>query len=203
MTFVIPFRNRSEHLAQFLKHYRKLFPQAYFLVVEQSVKGKFNKGALFNAGAKEHEADYYILHDVDMLVQGPCDYSFPDNPTHCATGASQFQWKMPFEEYFGGVVLINREQYINSNGFTNRFWGWSAEDDEFRHNLLTQGYTLDTREHRYLSLPHPRSHPTGYDPDKWVEAHSPRPEGDGYSGVQYVIIKELQFPQGRKITVEI
>lgn len=203
MTFLIPYRNRAHHLHQFLQHYRRLFPEAYFLVVEQAGNGPFNKGKLFNAGVREHEDDYYVLHDVDMLAQGVVDYSFPEMPIHCATEASQFGWKMPFDEYFGGVVLISRTHYLQAGGFTNRFDGWSGEDDEFRHNLLTQGLTVGSRPHRYLSLPHPKSHPTGYDHERWLQAHEPRPEGDGYAHVEYKIINTLPFNQGRKITVEI
>src|SRR5690349_14112898 len=103
-TIVIPYRNRWRHLQQFLPHYRKLLPAATFIVVEQSIHKEFNAFKLVNIGCSItwNSADYFCMHDVDMLVQGKPDYSYPENPTHCATHASQFGWKLPYPGYMGG-----------------------------------------------------------------------------------------------------
>lgn len=203
MTFVIPYRDRASHLNQFLKHYRRLFPDAYFLVVEQSWSKLFNRAMLFNVGILEHPSDYYIFHDVDMLVQGLPDYSKPINPTHLATHASQFGNKMPFEDYFGGVVLMTDDHVKKVNGWSNRFWGWSSEDNEMQMHIERMGLKIDRREHYYFSLPHPRSHPTGFDSVKMEEAKIVRPYWDGLSATKYTAINTIEFNQGRKITVEL
>jgi len=31
----------------------------------------------------------------------------------------------------GGVMSINRENYYRANGFSNVYWGWGSEDDDF------------------------------------------------------------------------
>src|ERR1051325_1833581 len=94
LSIVIPYRNRASHLAKFLQHYRPRIPKAEFLVIEQSIHKPFNRGLIKNIGALQSQADYFIFHDVDMLVQGRMDYSYPESPTHLATHASQFGWKM-------------------------------------------------------------------------------------------------------------
>ena len=38
----------------------------------------------------------------------------------------------------GGVMSINRENYHRANGFSNVYWGWGSEDDDFsaRYHLI-------------------------------------------------------------------
>lgn len=203
LSIVIPYRNRAGHLAQFLKHYRPKFPKAEFLVIEQSIHKLFNRGLIKNIGALQSQADYFIFHDVDMLVQGKADYSYPEHPTHLATNASQFGWKMPHDKYFGGVVAFNRADFEKVNGYSNQFSGWGGEDDSLYYSVLAAELQITTREHRYLSLPHPKDHPTGYDPVKMEQAKRPRQPDDGLNNCQYSIVGERTIPQGRIITVDI
>lgn len=37
---------------------------------------------------------------------------------------------LPYEDIFGGVSALTKEQFINVNGFSNEFWGWGGEDDD-------------------------------------------------------------------------
>jgi hypothetical protein len=203
LSIVIPFRNRAAHLAKFLQHYRPRLPKAEFLVIEQSIHKPFNRGLIKNIGALISDADYYIFHDVDMLVQGKIDYSHPEHPTHLATHASQFGWKMPFPEYMGGVVAFNSADFEKINGYSNKFAGWGGEDNELYYRTLACDLQITTREHRYLSLPHPKDHPTGYDPAKMEQAKQPRQPDDGLNNCQYSIVGERAIPQGRIITVDI
>lgn len=204
-TIVIPYRNRAKHLAQFLPYYRKLLPAATFIVVEQSINKEFNAFALCNIGAviSWDKADYFCFHDVDMLVQGKPDYSYPETPVHCATNASQFNWQMPFPEFFGGVVLFNKEDFQLCNGYSNRFYSWAGGDNELYYRVNKVGLTVTRRPHRYLSLPHPRRHPTGFDPVRQKQAEQDRADDDGLNSVKFDIVGEREIQNGRIITVEI
>lgn len=202
-SIIIPYRNRVSHLAQFLKHYRPRFPDAEFLVIEQSIHKPFNRAKLLNIGALLSDADYFIFHDVDMLVQGPADYSYPEYPTHLATNASQFGWKMPFPEYLGGVVTFNRTDFEKINGYSNGFAGWGGEDNELYYRVLACGLKIESRPHRYLSLPHPKANSTGFDAVKMEQAKQPRQPDDGLNNCQYSIVGERPIPQGRIVTVDI
>lgn len=204
-TIIIPYRNRSRHLQQFLPYYRKLLPAATFIVIEQSINKEFNAFKLCNIGAvlSWDEAEYFCFHDVDMLVQGKPDYSYPENPVHCATNASQFNWQMPFPEFFGGVVLFNKQDFEKCNGYSNNFNCWAGGDNELYNRCLAVGLEVNRRSHRYLCLPHPKRHPTGFDPVRQKQAEQPRQENDGLSDVEFTILAEREIQNGKIITVEI
>jgi predicted glycosyltransferase involved in capsule biosynthesis len=203
LSIITPYRNRASHLAKFIQHYRPRFPDAELLVIEQSINKQFNRGLVKNIGALNSDADYFIFHDVDMLVQGRADYGYPEHPTLLATNASQFGWKMPFPEYFGGVVAFSRKDFESINGYSKGFAGWGGEDNELYYRVLACGLQIDHREHRYLSLPHPKDNPTGYDPAKMAQARAPRQPDDGLNNCQYTIVNERNIPQGRILTVDI
>lgn len=204
-TIVIPYRNRLRHLQQFLPYYRKLLPAATFLVVEQTMTKEFNRGKLFNIGfhISKGESDYFVFHDVDMLIQGKPDYSFPGSPVHCATNASQFNWQMPFPEYFGGVTIFNKQDFEACNGYPNSFWGWGGEDNSMYYTVINKGLSINQRPHRYLSLPHPKANSSGFDAKKMEQAKKPRAEDDGLNNMNYRIVAEREIQNGRIITIEI
>ena len=93
------------------------------LIVEQD-DNPFNRGKLLNVGAVESpDSDYYAFHDVDMLPL-ESDYSFSEMPTHLASEAEQFGWRLPYEGYFGGVTMFDKENFFKINGYANEYWGW-------------------------------------------------------------------------------
>lgn len=204
-TIIIPYRNRQKHLQQFLPYYRQRFPHAKFIIVEQSIDKPFNAFKLLNIGANLawDRSDYFCFHDVDMLVQGPADYSYPETPTHLATNASQFNWQMPFPEYFGGVTLFNKPDFEKCNGFSNNFFCWAGGDNEMYYRVHAVGLEVVRRPHQYLSLPHPKSHPTGYDHARQKQAEQPRADNDGLNNLEFRILNERDIAQGRIITVDI
>jgi hypothetical protein len=56
---------------------------------------------------------------------------------------------------FGGVVLIQRTQFVAANGFSNEYWRWGFEDVDLRERLWQCGFRTDHREGTFRSLPHP------------------------------------------------
>ena len=74
----------------------------------------FNYGKLCNVVSKEvgEEYTYFAFHDIDMLpMNDECDYGYPESPTHLATNVEAHDYKLPYPQYFGGVVLISREDF--------------------------------------------------------------------------------------------
>ncbi|PAA93607.1 hypothetical protein BOX15_Mlig025456g1, partial [Macrostomum lignano] len=47
-----------------------------------------------------------------------------------------------YKEYMGGILLLTREAFAKSGGFSNLFWGWGREDDEFRLRLMEAGLSI-------------------------------------------------------------
>lgn len=199
-TIIVPYRDRQLHLNKFAPYMFNML-KCPIVIVEQADGKPFNRGKLLNIGVLEFESDYYSLHDVDMLPV-KSDYSFPEQPTLLAMKAQQFGYKMPYAEYFGGVVLISREHMVKVNGYHNEYWGWGGEDDDFRKRVIKNGLMPSHRECTYNSLPHPRKicpvlHKKNCD---LLKVGDP---SNGLTNCEYTVIKRELFTHYTKITVEI
>lgn len=172
LAVIIPYRDRADHLAEFLRRFpievnkgREIPIEYGIFVIEQSNDKLFNRGKLNNVGfALTKDAyDYFCFHDVDMMPID-ADYSYPAIPTHLASDVSQFRSRYPEREglayptFFGGVVLFNKYDFIEVNGYSNEYWGWGGEDDDllFRILIRTQLQWV-RRKGVFESLPHPPS----------------------------------------------
>jgi glycosyl transferase family 7 (putative galactosyltransferase) len=156
---IIPYRDRAQNLARLVPalhaHLERVDHRV--VVVEQAGDGVFNKGRLLNAGfdLHKHEDAYFCFHDVDLLPENAdCDYAYPVTPTHVSRYCSQFDYQVPYERIFGGVVLFNRRDFARVNGYSNAYWGWGCEDDDMAQRIAHHGLAVGRRQGRYLSLPH-------------------------------------------------
>jgi hypothetical protein len=93
--------------------------------------------------AFEDGCDYIAWHDVDMIpVSEDCDYSYPgETPVHIATKLSKYDYKLNYEQYFGGVILFTKEQVEKTNGYSNNYWDWGMEDDDLFFRAHFEGYS--------------------------------------------------------------
>ena len=146
LTVVIPYRDREQHLRRLLPALQsQLVSQQVryrIVVVEQMAGGLFNRGKLLNIGVHlaAGDSDYYCLHDADAIPE-VANYLCPSQPLRlvnkliCEAGKQQRS-----EHYFSGAVAIRKEQMFAVNGFSNQYWGWGKEDDDFFFRLLLAGY---------------------------------------------------------------
>lgn len=190
--FIIPYRDRAEHLKRFVSHYTPLFPGVPIYVIEQADDKPFNRAKLFQCGFLEigRKYDYAAYHDVDMYVYPDYvkAYDTPNCPTHLATCASQFGFKNPYQTYWGGVCLLTTEHMRRSNGFSNEFWSRNAEDDEMRNNLLKKGFILESRTCYYECADHPRYYDRTLYPKNLAILQAGRnEETDGLTQCKYVL----------------
>ncbi|MES1195441.1 MAG: galactosyltransferase-related protein [Steroidobacter sp.] len=146
LAVIIPVRDREAHLAVLIPRLIAALNEQgiqYRIIVSEQEAGKlWNKGAIFNAAIR-HVADhcYYIcFHDVDAIpVRG--NYLCPSQPLRLVThlvGSRNGLTRPP--RYFGGVITALREQVYTANGFSNQYWAWGKEDDDFLFRLLFAGY---------------------------------------------------------------
>lgn len=165
LSIIVPYRSRETHLKEFIP-----FMEAFLLgeeipfeilIIEQSEDKQFNRAKLLNVGFAESKSDYFAFHDVDMLPLDS-DYSYPDGPTHLASQVEQFGWSLPYDGYFGGVTLFDRNNFLKINGFANEYWGWGAEDDDLIHRCLVKGIPTYRKECKYKSLSHERNIESSY-----------------------------------------
>jgi hypothetical protein len=160
LSIIVPYRNRETHLNEFIPYMEKYLTEEEvdfgIFVIEQFDDKPFNRAKLLNVGFKESESfDYFAFHDVDMLPIDS-DYSFPDGPTHLASEVEQFGWKLPYDGYFGGVTLFDKESFIKINGYSNEYWGWGAEDDDLLRRCSINGVETYRKDCKYRSLNHER-----------------------------------------------
>lgn len=113
-------------------------------VVNQSDPLPFNRGALVNAAVSllgrelAGEFDYLAVQDVDR---------FPSRSQSCASATSQY-YAFPANQprvlhpfsFTGGVLVIRLAQYRGANGFSNQYWGWGEEDNDFFMRLRWCGW---------------------------------------------------------------
>eukprot|EP00922_Rhytidocystis_sp_ex-Travisia-forbesii_P027287 GHVS01039999.1.p1 GENE.GHVS01039999.1~~GHVS01039999.1.p1 ORF type:complete len:276 (+),score=2.98 GHVS01039999.1:117-944(+) len=159
---VVPYRDRSEHLHVWIRSvpeylsviFREVSNYEYcILIVQQCDEKPFNRGLLFNCAVTyimEHhplrqgndDVEYLCFHDVDVVPQGrDFDFNYRGRkPCHyfCPEAASIYHlyghtWGL------GGVLTMQLDDYIHVGGFSNSYWGWGWEDNDFQRKCLRHG----------------------------------------------------------------
>ncbi len=178
---VVPFRDAIMHLSQGSGRWKNLATFApsitehlvkggkrpgidfSILVVEQEPGLIFNKGALLNAGyhmARKWGYDYMALHDVDQIPEiVKLSYDYTDSVVHMCTASDQFDYRPAYDTMLGGVLTVSLDTYEKLNGFSNNYWGWGQEDDDFYIRVMRSGLgfrRMSPRLGRYTTLQHPR-----------------------------------------------
>ena len=141
---VVPFRNRHEHLKDFLNHTPKYFRNQNIsfdvLITELDNIGDWNRGICcnslinFNIGEKY---EYLYIHDVDIFpLKG--EWIFPkENEVLYNLG-----------DY--GSCIMKYEYFFDVGGFSNNFWGWGYEDDCLYRRFINDNYKMIDHNYRIL-----------------------------------------------------
>ncbi|XP_075707340.1 beta-1,4-galactosyltransferase 1-like [Rhinoderma darwinii] len=152
IAIIIPFRNREPHLTIWLQYMLPFLQKQQgdfgIYVVEQIRNTTFNRAKLMNVGFSEAKKDYdyncFIFSDVDIIPMNDRNlYRCSENPKHMANSLDKFNFRLPYETIFGGVVAFTKEQFLKINGFSNRFWGWGGEDDELYNRIVAAGMKIE------------------------------------------------------------
>ncbi len=136
---VVPYRNREEHLKEFLQNTPDYFCKQNLsfdiLITELDQQGDWNAGLCVNSlieyvKAKQVNYKWLYIHHVDV---------WPTKGT----------WKFPDSEkevYFNlgdyGSCVMTTNAFLDVNGYSNSFWGWGGEDNELYQKLKQKGYTV-------------------------------------------------------------
>ena len=121
---------------------------------------KFNLGILKNIGFKlasdknkDIENSYYVLSDVDLLPSNELleDYlKYPKTPIHLGNKGTRYTGNA--DSFLGGVLSVNSEDFIKSNGYPNNFWGWGGEDDALKRRLDRNNIRIERPEGSVIDL---------------------------------------------------
>jgi len=212
MAIIVPLRDREDHLTTFVHfmeaYFRRLEISYRIYVIEQVDDHMFSRGSLMNVGfmLSENESDYFAFHDVDLLPALPdIDYSYPfEGARHTCLCYQKDGWKPKYDNQFGGVTLMTREDFLAVNGFP-LFFGWGGEDDSLYMRTKLAGINI-TRDADacYWSLHHDGNHPVYKDdkdrPDWYVEilsrlGHTHETwKTDGLSSLRYDVLSRDVYP---------
>jgi hypothetical protein len=217
LTIVVPYRDRAEHLAQLVPALTAMLREQgvrrRIVVVEQEDGQPFNRGRLLNIGMQltADATDYYCLHDVDA-VPVLANYACPSQPLRLVTRllSGNADARQRNCHYFSGAVSIRKDQAFAANGFSNEYWGWGKEDDDFFFRLLLAGYLCYfDAEGTFRDLPNPEAQ--GAPVRSYVKQNRLRrslllrglvdPAEDGLSTVQYQVLEHVEHADYEKIRV--
>ncbi|KAK3761737.1 hypothetical protein RRG08_010354 [Elysia crispata] len=151
VAIIIPYRDRMHHLLILL---RRLHPMLKLqkidyrvFVVEQAGNDKFNRGKLMNVGFLEAlrfgHFDCLIFQDVDLLPEDNRNLYMCDSyARHLAAAIDEMRYHVMYYNYAGGVIAMNKHNFRKVNGYSNFYWGWGNEDDDFSARIMEAGLLL-------------------------------------------------------------
>ncbi|KAL3920283.1 MAG: hypothetical protein SGARI_006980 [Bacillariaceae sp.] len=112
-------------------------------IVDQDDAEPFQRGFLMNAALDHLDMDVSCvsMHDVDLvpIFFSPVPYHECPRPTRLINKMQTYDWKIPYDHYFGGIVNLHQQHWAVINGMGNQFRGWGAEDDELYTRLVHRG----------------------------------------------------------------
>jgi glycosyltransferase involved in cell wall biosynthesis len=175
-SIIIPYRNREEHLEVLLPRLQEKFADKDYEIIisEQGNEDNFQIAAVNNIGFIESTGDVIILHQVDYYPADDLDYTFTgtvtlmgakaffldkDNaslrPEHDIPGGYRSFSQAIDPNFYGGVVMMSREQFEVINGLNPLYKGWGNEDEDLRERLKWAGIPVVRQtEGTYFCLYH-------------------------------------------------
>lgn len=193
LVIVVPYRNRLEHLKQFVPALEKHFEnkKIKIVIVEQTDEQPFNRGKLLNIGYDlcKQQSNFFTFHDVDMLPENVVYEAKPNEITHLAGEVSQFEYKLPYPDYLGGVIILSGELFEFLDGYNNDYWGWGIEDDDLNQRAKNKNIKINRIPGRFLSLDHEKSPPSAGNLRMWNNLKNIEHK-NGLSTLQYQILEK-------------
>ncbi|XP_049591146.1 beta-1,4-galactosyltransferase 3-like isoform X1 [Syngnathus scovelli] len=194
--------------------FRRGAKTAVIWAVFQWGDGTFNKGKLLNAGVREvlRDEDWscIVIHDVDLLAENDRNLYTCDkcNPTHLAVAIDKFHYRLPYRQYFGGVVAVTPDQYRKMNGFSNQYWGWGREDDDLWQRVALAGMKVmrpPLAIARYKMIKHHRDRGNEENPYNFVLRNRTALAWyvDGLNSLTYKLLSKEQEPLYTRLAINV
>lgn len=140
--FIVPYRDRVQHLEQFRSHMCDT-NNIQFLFVHQCDSRAFNRGAMKNIGFIAVKKMYPLAYRNITLVFNDVD-CMPRQKDLLQYETSQNIVKhfYGYTYALGGIVSILAGDFERINGFPN-FWGWGYEDNMLQNRVLNSKMRID------------------------------------------------------------
>jgi len=197
---IFPYReqvqqNRSQQLKETLDYYTKLNKSNIdYYIIEQGNDKPFNRGVLINAGhdiIKKSDVGYEneVHHDIDVQANEEfIKYFSSDN----VVGKPRYN----DSKHFGNISILSLSVMEQANGYSNNYWGWGGEDNNFRERILKKNipiYRPIPKINKMKYLPHIKATELNLkNPD--VDKIKIKDKEDGYisglADLKYTILKK-------------
>ncbi|XP_054034714.1 LOW QUALITY PROTEIN: beta-1,4-galactosyltransferase 1 [Dryobates pubescens] len=185
----------------------------FFLVAGEDGEEEFNRAKLLNIGfteaLKEYDYDCFVFSDVDLIPMDDRNtYKCYSQPRHLSVSMDKFGFRLPYNQYFGGVSALSKEQFTKINGFPNNYWGWGGEDDDIYNRLVFKGMGIsrpDAVVGKCRMIRHSRDRKNEPNPERFDRiAHTRETmNSDGLNTLSYKVLRTDKYPLYTKITVMI
>ncbi|KAM9399473.1 beta-1,4-galactosyltransferase 1-like [Salvelinus alpinus] len=217
VALIIPFRHRDEHLKFWLYYLHPILQRQQLdygvYVINQDGDNTFNRAKLMNIGyaeaLKEYDYDCFVFSDVDIIPMDDRNpYKCFSQPRHLSVSMDKFDFKLPYNQYFGGVSALSKEQFLKINGFPNNYWGWGGEDDDIFNRLSSRGMSIsrpDGEVGKCRMIRHERDKLNDPNPQRFDRIQRTRLtiNTDGISSLKYEVIKVEKDALFTNITVDV
>ncbi|XP_068460310.1 beta-1,4-galactosyltransferase 1 [Clinocottus analis] len=217
VAIIIPFRKREEHLKFWLYYLHPILQRQQLdygvYVINQDGDRVFNRAKLLNVGyleaLKEDDYDCFVFSDVDLIPMDDRNtYRCFSQPRHLSVSMDKFGFRLPYNQYFGGVSSMSKEQYLKINGFPNNYWGWGGEDDDIYNRLSSKGMSISrpsAEVGKCRMIRHNRDKQNDPNPQRFNRIAHTRDtmHTDGINSLSYRVLKTEKLDLFTKITVDV
>lgn len=151
VAIIIPYRDRYRFLMILMNRLLPMLQRQkvsfHVFVIEQAGEKQFNRGKLMNVGYLEalqfEKFDCFVFQDADLLPETDKNlYMCDPHAHHLASAINEMRYHVMYYNYAGGVIAMNRENFQRINGYSNSYWGWGNEDDDFSARIMESGLLL-------------------------------------------------------------
>lgn len=217
VAIIIPFRNRDEHLKYWLYYLHPILRRQQLdygvYIINQAGDETFNRAKLLNVGyveaLKEYDYECFVFSDVDLIPMDDRNtYRCFGQPRHLSVSMDKFGFRLPYNQYFGGVSSMSKEQFLKINGFPNNYWGWGGEDDDIYNRLSSKGMSISRPSGaigKCRMIRHERDKQNDPNPQRFDRiAHTRETmHRDGINSLAYSVVKVEKDLLYTKITVDV
>lgn len=142
---IIPFRNRNEHLQEFIRRFTSYLEgkdiDVQFFVMNQMNPGLFNRGAMLNCGfieaCRTRPDGLFVFHDVDIYPTEWGSISYDTPPGH-------IRHPIAMEGNLGLICCFWKPEFERVNGFP-AYHGWGIEDCTILHRAIRCAIPIDRK----------------------------------------------------------
>ncbi|CAF0827351.1 unnamed protein product [Brachionus calyciflorus] len=201
VALIIPYRNRENILKIFLKNLHPFLQKQQIeygiYLIEPLQNLSFNRGLLMNIGFIEslkktnQKWECFMFHDVDLIPEDDrIFYSCPEQPRHMSAYVTKYNSILSGDHIFGGVSALTKEQMKNVNGYSNLYFGWGSEDDDFRLRILKKNYNITRYPleiSRYFMIRHTKDQEINPERFNLMKSAINRMSNDGLNSIEYNI----------------